>query len=401
MSIKDIHLFEEEEMNPTRFDVLIVYSSHFADSAMQGDEVKVPFGKRSKCELYNDVYGYFMQVCARKRVRVAFTSSNDIIGAGLCQGYWLIINKQWIKVPYKATSFTIFDKISPTTPTLLKQRNLLFSSPKVKPFNSPSIHALFIDKLKTYTSLKKFAIPTIEIKGTSIGDVRLASQALRLLVKKQRFTEDFSRDVIVKDRLGSSGNLIFKFAHDQYSEIAHTLQLHKQKSFVLQPFMSFDKGYLHHNERVAADIRLIYLRGKIIQTYTRIAKKDAFLCNEHQGGTLEYLKQSEIPSVVRDQAKKIMKTLRNNLSLFALDFVVSNDGHPYFLEGNTGPGLDWNPLIQKNIDKSKEFMRMIATELARRTKRVRSLRVKKNRVREILPKLTILNPEPSVSFLLV
>lgn len=388
-------------MKPTRFDVLIVYSSHFADSAMLGDEVEVPFGKRSKCELYNDVYGYFMQACARKHLTVAFTSSNDIIGAGLCQGYWLYTNKQWIKVPYKATSFTIFDKISPTTPILTKQRNLLFSSQVVKPFNSPSIHALFIDKLKTYTTLKNFAIPTIEIKGTTIGDVKVALQTLQILVQKQQCTKDFSGNVIVKDRLGSSGNLIFKFEHDQYNEIAHTLQLHKQKSFILQPFMTFDKGYLHHNERVAADIRLIYLRGKIIQTYTRIAKKDAFLCNEHQGGTLEYLKQSEIPQVVRDQAKKIMKTLRNNLSLFALDFVVSNDGHPYFLEGNTGPGLDWNPLIQKNIDKSKEFMQMIATELARRAKHVRVLRVKKNRVREILPKLTILNPEPIAPFLLV
>lgn len=388
-------------MKATRFDVLIVYSSHFADSAMLGDEVVVPFGKRSKCELYNDVYGYFMQACARKHLRVAFTSSNDIIGAGLCQGYWINTNKRWIKVKHKATSHTIFDKISPTTPTLTKQRDLLFSSQKVKPFNSPSIHAMFIDKLKTYTSLKKFAIPTIRIQGTSVHDVDCASKKLQDLIKRQSYINDFSSDVIVKDRLGSSGNLIFKFAQHHDLEIAQTLQLHKNTSFILQPFMRFDKGYLHHNTRVAADIRLIYLRGKIIQTYTRIAKKDAFLCNEHQGGTLEYLKQSQIPQIVRTQAKRIMSTLKNNMSLFALDFVVSNDGHAYFLEGNTGPGLDWNPLIQKNIDKSKEFMRMIAAELVRRAKVVRALRVKSKRVREVLPTLTILNPEPIAPFLIV
>lgn len=388
-------------MITTRFDVLIVYSSHFADSALIGGEVTVPFGKRSACELYNDVYGYFMQACERKGLRVAFTSSNDIIGAGLSQGYWIHTKKKWTKVTQNAQSNIIFDKISPTTPLLTQQRNLLFSLPKVKPFNSPEIHAMFIDKLKTYSSLSSEAIPTVEIQGTSVDDVQRVLKQLRFLVSKQQHVHDFTDDLIVKDRLGSSGNHIYRFAQHQIVEIAQTLQLHKKTSFILQPFMKFDKGYTHNGKSVAADIRLIYLRGKIIQTYTRIAKKGAFLCNEHKGGTLNYIRQYEIPQVVRAQAEHIMRMLKNNLSLFALDFVVSNDGHSYFLEGNTGPGLDWNPLIQKNIDKSKEFMRLIASELARRATSARRVRVQKTRVRERLPKLSILNPEPMVPYLRV
>lgn len=389
-------------MKKTIFDVLIVYSSCVADSASSSlQSVVAPFGARTGCELYNDVYGYLMAECQKLHIKIAFTTSADIIGSGLCASYWLFKKNCWIKVNARGYARVVFDKVSPTSPMLTKQRNLLFSSPKVKPFNNPSIHAMFIDKLKTYASLGQFAIPTIQIRGTSLHNVQRAGQELQVLLGEQSHLQDFSDEVIVKDQLGSSGNLIYKFAKDQYSAIARELQLHKHKSFILQPFMKFDKGYTHHGIQVAADIRLIYLRGKIIQTYIRIAKKDTFLCNYHQGGTLEYLKQTQIPQVVRAQAKNIMHVLKNNMTLFALDFVVSNDGNAYFLEGNTGPGLDWNPNILSDIGKSKELMRMIAVELARRSKIFRVLRVKKAHVRELLPKLSILQPEATTSFLVV
>ena len=86
-------------MEITRFDVLIVYSSYFADSAASVSEYGVaPFGSRSRCELYNDVYGYLIQACQRKHLSIAFTTSDDIIGAGLCKSYWLYSKNVWTKV---------------------------------------------------------------------------------------------------------------------------------------------------------------------------------------------------------------------------------------------------------------------------------------------------------------
>ena len=71
--------------------------------------------------------------------------------------------------------------------------------------------------------------------------------------------------------------------------------------------MLFDKGYLRYGERVSADIRLIYLQDNIVQTYVRIAKRVDFLCNEHQGGSLEYLNQCDIPRIVMTHAKYCAK----------------------------------------------------------------------------------------------
>jgi hypothetical protein len=100
-------------------------------------------------------------------------------------------------------------------------------------------------------------------------------------------------------------------------------------------------------------------------------------------------------------AKNIVQKLKHNTSLFALDFVVSNNGNPYLLEGNTGPGLDWNPLIVKNIQKSKEFMRMIALKLVQLSNIAKHVRVKKVRIREVLPTLHIFEPKPIAPFLVV
>ncbi|HAV15182.1 MAG TPA: hypothetical protein DCX25_02540 [Candidatus Pacebacteria bacterium] len=353
-------------MKPTLFNVLIVYSQDLADSASSNSpSVVVPFNSRSKSEGYNDVYGYFMNVCRKNTVKVAFTTSADIIGAGLCRSYWVYTKNVWIKVKEHGYAELIFDKFLPTTHTLIQKRDLLFSSERVKSFSNPYIHTLFFDKQKTYMKLKNFTIPTVAVADHTMKSVSAACSSLRTLMKLHPHTQDFSTDIIMKDRFGACGNDIYKFEKNQENKMRAVLQKNTKKSFIIQPFTQFDKGYRYNNTLVSADIRLIYLKGKIVQTYVRMAKKESFLCNEHQGGLLKYITQRDVPRSVMAQAKNIIKTLNRNSSLFALDFVISNDGNPYLIEGNAEPGLDWNPFIQKNIDKSKEFIRIIVRELAR------------------------------------
>jgi len=58
--------------------------------------------------------------------------------------------------------------------------------------------------------------------------------------------------------------------------------------------------------------------------------------------------------------------LRNNKSsLFALDFIISNNGNIYLLEGNTGPGLDWNLSSKENKEEAQKFIRIVVKELAK------------------------------------
>ena len=49
--------------------------------------------------------------------------------------------------------------------------------------------------------------------------------------------------------------------------------------------------------------------------------------------------------------------------MYALDFIKSNNGTIYFIEGNTKPGIDWNHNKKINELKSKELINIIVNEL--------------------------------------
>lgn len=353
-------------MKTNIFDVLIVYSEAQAESASDS-AVNFPFDPENGNAIYSDVYKYFLQVCRKNKLKTAFTTSADIIGAGLCSSYWLIEEGQWTKVREPGYAKLIFDKLSPKTAKLAKQRNLLFSTDKVKPFNNPRIRKLFFDKHKTYQELKHASIPTVLIDGNSLESLEKACSELEALRENHRHTHDFSESIILKDRFGAGGFNIYKFKKNQLNKMHQVIKKNAHQSFVIQPFTKFDEGYRFNEKPVSADIRLVFLRGKIVQTYIRMAQNDSFLCNEHSGGLLKYISLNEIPKQVLSQAKKIAGKLNWNDSLFSLDFIVSNHGNAYLLEGNTGPGLDWNPNIEKNIIKSKEFITMITHDLVRRS----------------------------------
>ena len=95
-------------------------------------------------------------------------------------------------------------------------------------------------------------------------------------------------------------------------------------------------------------------------------KKGDFRCNEHQGGTLKYISKNELPQKVVTRSNKISHVLNKKCSLFALDFIISNNGNIYLLEGNTGPGLDWNLSIKENEIEAQKLIRIIIKELVRR-----------------------------------
>ncbi|HZZ98805.1 MAG TPA: hypothetical protein VFG51_02625 [Candidatus Saccharimonadia bacterium] len=357
-------------METTLFDILVVYSQRQADSASSRSPwTTKPFSQKSGNGIYNEVYAYFMRFCERQHLSVAFTTSKDIIGAGLCKNYWLYTKKGWTKVRRQAYAELIFDKVSLVNPKLTAAHDLLFSSEEVKSFISEDMRVLFLDKAKTHKTLGQLSIPTVSVKKHSRQGLEDALVALKTLIEQYPHQDDFSTEVILKDRFGAEGRNVFKFQPTQLNEMQNVLKKNPSTFFILQPFTKFDHGFTFQKMPVSADIRLIFLRGKMIQTYVRIAKKDNFLCNEHQGGLLRYTTESKLPQAVIAQANKIMGVLKYNDSLFSLDFVVSNNGNAYLLEGNTSPGIDWNPALQINIDKSKEFIRAIVYECARMVER--------------------------------
>lgn len=351
--------------NITFFDVLVVYNHHIATSAsLTGPSADFPFLITSKRANYNDSYAYFLEMCAKNNLRAAFTTSGDLTNEGNFKSYWLFQNKKWIKVNKPCFSELIFDKFSPVSEEQRKRRAILFSDSKVKSFNSSKLLWLFFDKQKTYERLKSFAIPTVPIENNRQESVDKAVDILKALLRLHPNKNDFSEKVVIKDRFGAGGNNIYCVdVLKQKEEIFDILQKNKNTLFVLQPFVKFDKGFNYKNYSGFIDIRVIFLRGKIIQVYIRIAKNREFRCNEHQGGSLVYISKKEAPKKVLDLAEKIVNVLNERDSLYALDFIISNNGNVYLMEGNNGPGLDWNLSLKKNEQKAKKLIRLIVIDL--------------------------------------
>ena len=332
-----------------KFDVLVVYSAYTAGSAASKTKsYKTPFaGLGTKNDL-DHAYAYFLTVCRKRRLTAALTTSADIIGPGRCRSYWLYQYSTWIKVKQPASAAVIFDKFSPCNRRQKHQRELMFSSPEIRPFNQPDLYQLFFDKHSTYEFLADMAIPTVVTSEDSIGD-------LGGLLKQHQYPADFGGGYVLKDRFGSAGNHVYQIKNDGEPEIASILKLNPLKKFILQPLLKFDH-----------EIRLIFMGDKIVQTYIRTAPAGGFCCNDHQGGSSEYILRSEVPLKVLQMAQALAARLPADNSIYALDFVVSQNGNVYLLEGNTGPGLNWDPANKIDEVKSHELIGIIVAELAKR-----------------------------------
>ncbi len=316
-----------------------------------------------KNESYNEVYGYFLEICLNMGLKAAFCTSADIIGPGFCRCFWIFKDNNWVKVNSPCFSKLIFDRFSPKNIGVKARRELLFSNKDIKPFNNPELYNLFFDKQKTYDKLEKYAIPTVSIGKSTIENMDVACQKLVDLMLIHCGINDFNSDVIMKDKFGSGGNGIYKYKINMRQEMVNEAKKHPNTTYIIQPFAKFDTGFLFKNNLESADIRLIFLGGKIVQSYIRVAKTGDFRCNEHQGGLLTYLNLNELPLDVVLKAMEVAEILDKKCSLFTLDFIVSNSGNAYLLEGNTGPGLDWNQNLPQNEIEAKKLINLVVGEL--------------------------------------
>jgi glutathione synthase/RimK-type ligase-like ATP-grasp enzyme len=348
-------------------DVLVVYSADAALSASVNDSFsKHPFLIDSKQSNYNLSYAYFLQQCKDMGMTAGFAASSDIVGPGMCSHYWTIENSRWIKVDSRVRATQIFDKLSPSCDLRSAERLLLLSNKAVTSFNDPDIFAIFFDKLATYRRLPEYAIPTVPLRSSRGVDISSAISRLTSLVKKHNLSDDFSEELILKDRFGSGGNHIHKIEGNFVPSIQKLMKRTHEIKYVLQPFLHFNRGYEYANTLSSIDIRLIFLNSDLLQIYIRIANSDSFLCNQHQGGQVEYISTKDVPSKVLRAAKRIVRKVNNSQSLYALDFVVSNNGNVFFLEGNAGPGINWDSSNFADQKKSKQLITHIVTELSRR-----------------------------------
>lgn len=350
----------------TVLDVLIVYNGNLVSSSSDTSlATTTPFPLGSTC---NDTYAYFLTTCRVLGLSAGLSSSLDIIGAGLCDSYWSYINHTWVKNSLPCRGKQIFDKFSPKDENSRALRHLLFSNSRIRSFNSYSLFKLFFDKQKTHDVLSDYAIPTLTLKNSALDSIKKTCTFLTKMISSHPNPRDFRNEIILKDRYGAGGHSIYKFKPDDFGGIQQIIKASPDLSFIIQPLIKFNRGFKYQNRFVSTDIRLIYFKGKIVSSYIRMAKSGDFRCNQHQGGSLAYLAQSAIPKPVMTQSRAIVKILNKKSSLFTLDFLLSNSGHSYLLEGNTGPGLSWDPADKIDQLEAKKLIKLIIKELLIRTK---------------------------------
>lgn len=350
----------------TIFDLMVVYAHDIATAAYSADNSSSrPFPWEK--ENYNHAYIYFLKSCKKHNLKAAFTTSDHITLDGTFSAYWVIEKNKWVKIYKNARAKLIFDKLSPTTKEKQIMRKNLALNSKNLAFNTPNIFSLFFDKDKTYTSLTSSTVPTVAMSDSKSRSIDEKIIELKKMISHHPTHKDFSKKMILKDRFGAGGNRVFPIStNDPVAEIKLHMKANKNTSFILQPFVKFENGYKEFGKEGYVDTRIIYLEGKIMQAYTRTAKKHDFRCNEHQGGKLTYISKNLIPRKIRKASDKIVHELKTAHGLFALDFVISDRGTVYLLEGNCGPGLDWNLKSKENEKKAKLFIRCIIKTISNR-----------------------------------
>ena len=98
-----------------------------------------------------------------------------------------------------------------------------------------------------------------------------------------------------------------------------------------------------------------------MQSYVRTPEKGNFKANASLGATLKYIPTEKIPKDIKKMSNRINNRLTGENVFYALDFVKSDSGNLYFIEGNITPGLNWYD--PEDEIRTKKLIRLIVKSL--------------------------------------
>lgn len=362
-----------DSAEPVHLDVLIIYEDMVASAANPDYTENTPFSAQAFASL-NLAHAYFLEKCAESGLTGGFANALDVIGPGTVSSFWSYESGAWKRNKQKGKSKLIYFKCNPTDETHQKGIDLLFSDPSIQSFSEQRIARLFLSKLDTYKEFPDFAIPTVEVGKLTPEKLEKGIQDLRALIEQHPHKDDFGEEFILKDNVGSSGINVFKIKPESpFEEIAlkaeEENETHAEVWYVLQPLVNCDHGFVIGPHSGMIDLRLWMINDQILNRSIRIAKKGEFRANVHQGGEEIFIEASEVPQEVYDMAGKIRERLNIQSSFYALDFIRSNNGTVYFIEGNSSPGIDWttDPVHEARQKKTIELLVDIFKEKVQRS----------------------------------
>lgn len=347
---------------PTPFDCMIVYDQSYAQS-IQGDEkIDAPFSNTQDGVRYNRAYAYMLDAFHQVGLSAAFAWSGAIRSAGQVHGYWTHTAGGWQQHVDDATTSFVFNRFSTADSEGQVQYQKLTNDGRVRMFKSPELIHLLRDKLATHQRFPQYSIPTVAVKQLTPTSLCAARQQLELMMPRRTpHTELF----VLKNRFGIGGAQTHLLdMRDPTWERMLTEEVDHAHHYILQPFIECDAGFQFGTHSGRIDLRVVLLRGQPIESYIRIAKKGEFRANASQGGAVAYISLAEIPQEVIHVVRSISTELTADAVLYALDFLRSNTGEIYLIEGNDSPGLIW--FNQTDEVRTKKVIDLIVKDIRNR-----------------------------------
>lgn len=324
---------------PTPFDCIIVYAQGDAQPSTHHRKTRMPFSASQGGVRYNRTYAYMLDAFRQAGLRVAFAWSHNICGPGQLEGYWTHDDNGWHRHADIAQTRFVFNRFPIVHSTDHALYQTLTSDARIRTFKSPKLIHLFRDKLSTYQRFPQYSIPTVAVEQLTPASLRVARQQLELMMPRRTpLTELF----VLKNRFGIGGAQTYLLdMRDPTWERMLTAEVDHAYHYILQPFIECHTGFQFGAHKGRIDVRVVVFRGQPIDSYIRIAKKGEFRANASQGGAVAHISLAEIPQEAMNVVRSISVELTEDAVFYALDFLRSNAGELYLIEGNDSPGLIW------------------------------------------------------------
>lgn len=340
------------------FDIMIIYDAHLAHSAADTSyREAAPFGKNDEYFNCNATYQYFIEYCREQGLMAAFTTTHDIAPSGKFTSCWTYTTA-WERHNQTVNAKVIFDKFSNLLARNQAVYKLLTTILKPLPLlHNQAMRLMFDNKLATYAAFPGYTIPTVQVHSLSPADINQAKANLAKQCQVHPYRDDFGNELVLKDQFGIGGNNIFKITSAaDFAAVPANAGMH----YILQPLINAS-GFSIAGYTGSSDLRVIICNHTIIQSYLRVAKEGEFRANAQQGGEVVYLTLDQIPADVLAMITEIKDQLPNKQALYTLDFIKSQHGHLYFIEGNNSPGLNW--FDREDEAKAKQLIHLLVANL--------------------------------------
>lgn len=249
---------------------------------------------------------------------------------------WAYRDKKWIRVDGPLHPDGVYDK----TPGKENARLLDIKMEMLSRFpvvNHPFFNLFFDNKFSHSLVFGEYMPQTL-----LAHDLATLQEALQKIPGEK---------IVLKPVSGSGGQGVFIL--EKAKVLAEAIVF----PVLAQEFLSAYKGIPGFSEEEnVADLRLVYIGGKLCYALSRVAQKNSLLTNFHQGARAVLVPNERIPESAMLIAQKIVKRLslfpKNNTSL---DFMFDEQKKPYLIEINTKPGFDLLHLVGDDTLKEEYF----------------------------------------------